>query len=193
MVIFDMIKKETRILGIDDSPFNKFKDKKVLIIGTVFRGGEFMDGLISTYADVDGDDATEKILEMIKKSKHKEQLHAIMLKGVAVGGFNVIDINALSRKIKMPVVVVMKNKPELEKIEKALNNIKNGEAKMDLIKKAGKITKIRHLFVQSAGIITKDISELIKITCTHSKVPEPVRVAHLIASGVVLGESRGRA
>ena len=188
-----MIKKETRILGIDDSPFDKFRDKKVLIIGTVFRGGEFMDGLISTHADVDGNDATEKIFEMIERSKHRDQLHAIMIKGVAVGGFNVIDINELSKKTAMPVIVVMKQKPNLEKIEKALEKVNEGKKKMELILKAGKIIKSRHLYIQSAGISGRDLADLIRISCTHGKVPEPIRVAHLIASGVVLGESRGRA
>jgi len=188
-----MIKKETRILGIDDSPFNKFKDKKVLVIGTIYRGGGFMDGLISTYVNVDGNDATEKIIEMVKKTKHRPQLQAIMLKGIAVGGFNVIDINELFKKTKLPVIIVMKEKPDFKKIEKALENLRDGKKKMEEIKKAGKIARIRHLYIQSAGISEGEISDLIKITCTHGKIPEPIRVAHLIASGIVLGESRGRA
>ena len=66
-----MIKKEIRILGIDDSPFDKFRDKKVLIVGTVYRGGTYMDGVISTYAEVDGSDSAERIIEMIKRTRHK--------------------------------------------------------------------------------------------------------------------------
>jgi len=188
-----MIKKEIRILGIDDSPFNKFKDKKILIVGTIYRGGEFMDGLISTYAEVDGKDSTEKIIEMIRKTKHRPQLRAIMLKGVAVGGFNVIDIQQLNKKTGISVIVVMKTKPDFEKIQKALENLKDGKERMELIKKAGAIVKSGHLYVQCAGISGRELSELLKITCTHGKVPEPIRVAHLIASGIVLGESRGRA
>jgi endonuclease V-like protein UPF0215 family len=59
--------------------------------------------------------------------------------------------------------------------------------------KSRKIVKSRHLYVQSAGISGREISDLIRMTCTHGKIPEPIRVAHLIASGIVLGESRGRA
>lgn len=188
-----MIKREIRILGIDDSPFRKFEDKKILVIGTIYRGGEFMDGLISTYADVDGTDATEKIAEMVGKTKHRPQLQAIMLKGIAVGGFNVIDINELSKKTGMPVIVVMKDKPNFEKIANALKNFKDGNERLDLMRKAGKITKAGKLYVQQAGISAREISQILKITCTHSNIPEPIRVAHLIASGIVLGESRGRA
>jgi len=33
----------------------------------------------------------------------------------------------------------------------------------------------------------------VKLSSTRSLIPEPIRVAHLIASGVALGESRGGA
>ena len=64
-----MIKPEARILGIDDSPFDKFKDKNTLVIGTFFRGGSSLDGVMTTTVAVDGTDATAKIVGMVKKSK----------------------------------------------------------------------------------------------------------------------------
>jgi transcriptional regulator NrdR len=76
---------------------------------------------------------------------------------------------------------------EKNKIDKMINEIE------EQIRKTGKIVKSRHLYVQSAGISGRKISEIIGMTCTHGKIPEPIRVAHLIASGIVLGESRGRA
>jgi len=33
------MKKQIRIIGIDDASFDKFKDKKVLVLGTICRGG----------------------------------------------------------------------------------------------------------------------------------------------------------
>jgi hypothetical protein len=36
-------------------------------------------------------------------------------------------------------------------------------------------------------------ARIIQITSTRSNIPEPLRVAHLIATGIVLGESRGKA
>ena len=69
-----MMKTEARILGIDDSPFDKFRDKKTLIIGTFFRGGSSLDGVLTTTATVDGSDATAKIVGMIKRSKSCQKL-----------------------------------------------------------------------------------------------------------------------
>ncbi|MEM4703016.1 MAG: DUF99 family protein [Candidatus Pacearchaeota archaeon] len=196
------IKKEIRILGIDDTPFKKFeRGKKILIIGVIFRGGEFLDGVISTNIKIDCDDATKKIVEMIKETRHIGQLRCIMLKGLSLGGFNVIDIKEIKKRTKLPVIIFMRKKPNFNKINKALKKaIKNENKrrrKIDLMKKAGKIftvkIKTKKVYFQIAGISEKKASEIIKLTSTRALVPEPLRVAHLIAQGITLGESKGRA
>jgi len=190
------VKKEVRILGIDDAPFNKECDKKVLVTATVFRGGSYLDGLLSCYVQVDGDDATAKLISLIKKTKHLEQLQCVMINGIALGGFNVIDINQLSKKTKLPIIVVIRRIPNLHKIKKALKKIK-ATYKVKLLKKAGKIypvkIKKKHVYIQVAGINLELATQVVKLTAIHSLIPEPIRVAHLIASGIILGESRGRA
>jgi len=186
------MKKEIRVLGIDDGPFDKFNDKEIIVIGTVYRGGSFIDGVLSTKVKVDGDDSTEKLVKMINNCKFKPQLQAIILDGIAVGGFNVIDVDDLNKKTGIPVIVVMRDYPDFKKIEKALTKL-NHEEKIKLLKKAGKVYKLDDIFIQIIGLNLKQAEEIINITCTHSLVPEPLRVAHLIASGVVDGESRGRA
>jgi len=190
------IKKEIRILGIDDAPFDKFKDKKVLVVATVFRGGDYLDGLLSCHVRVDGNDATKKLIDIVKKTRHLEQLGCIMLDGIALGGFNVIDINELSRKTDLPVIVMMRKFPDFQKIENALKKIKQ-EKKIALLKKAGKIHELsikgRKIYCQIAGINQELAGKIIKLTATHSLIPEPLRIAHIIASGIALGESHGHA
>lgn len=186
------MKKEIRIIGIDDAPFDKFNDKEVLIVGTIFRGGSFIDGIISTKVTVDGDDSTDKIAEMINKCKFKPQLQVIILDGIAVGGFNIIDVEELNKKTKLPVIIVMRNYPDLKKIKDVLKKL-NKENKAKLLKKAGKVHKINKIHIQIYGIDLETAKDILKISCTRSYLPEPIRVAHLIASGVVEGESRGRA
>lgn len=187
-----MMKKEIRLIGIDDAPFDKFNDNEVLVVGTIFRGGNFMDGVVSTKVDVDGDDSTDKIAEMINKCKFKPQLQAIILDGIAVGGFNVIDIEKLNKKTNLSVIVVMRDYPDLKKIKSVLKKL-HKEDKIELLKKAGKVYKAGKIHVQVCGIDLEAAKEILKLSCTHSYLPEPIRIAHLIASGVTEGESRGRA
>ena len=187
-----MYKNEIRVIGIDDNPFNKFKDLKALVVGVVMRGGSWVDGILSAKVDVDGDDSTKNIAGMINGCKFKPQLQCIFLDGIAVAGFNVIDVKELSRKTKLPVIVIIRRNPDIENIKKTLIKIAQKQ-KIKLIEKAGEITKIENIFVQLAGIDLEHARKILKVVCTRSFVPEPVRLAHLIASGISLGESRGRA
>ncbi len=66
---FRIIKQEIRILGVDDSPFPSHTTEEVMLVGTVFRAGNWLDGVLSTYIHGDGTDGTEKITEMVKKFK----------------------------------------------------------------------------------------------------------------------------
>lgn len=187
-----MPKKEIRVLGIDDAPFDKFRGGKTLIIGTFFRGGSFMDGVLSSEVSVDGDDSTKRVIELVKKSRFKPQLQAIMLDGIALGGFNVVDISEINKETKIPVIVVMRDYPDFEKIERALVKLGKKE-KIELLRKAGEIYKVGNIHIQICGIDLEKAEAIIRITCTRSFIPEPIRVAHIIASGIVLGESRGKA
>ena len=187
-----MFKKEIRVIGIDDSPFDKFKDKKILIVGVVMRGGSWIDGVLSTKVDVDGSDSTRKIAAMMNKCKFKPQLQCIFLNGIAVAGFNVIDVKELNKKTNLPVIIVIRRMPDIENIKKTLIKIKR-QQKIKLIEKAGNVVQVNGIYTQLTGIDLEDAKKILKIVCTRSLIPEPLRLAHLIASGVILGESRGRA
>ena len=189
------IKKEIRLLGIDDSPFYE-KTKKVLVIGTIFRGSDYIDGLLSCKVRKDGSDSTSKLISIINKTRHLGQLQCILLNGISLAGFNVIDIKKLNEKTKLPVIVVIRKSPDFERIRKALKKI-NQENKIKLMEKAGNIHEINvngnNIYVQFSGIELESVKKILELTSTHSNIPEPIRIAHIIASGIVLGESHGRA
>ncbi len=129
---------------------------------------------------------------MINASKFKSQLRCILLDGIAVGGFNVIDIHELSEKTRLPVIVVVRDYPDFEKIFAALEKLGFG-AKKALMEKAGKPIMAGKVHVQICGISLEKAREILEITCTHADIPEPIRVAHLIGQGIRYGESKGRA
>ena len=186
------MRKEIRVLGVDDSPFDKEKYSDVLVVGTYFRGGKMLDGTLSTKVRKDGTNSTRKLVEMINKCKWKSTLRAILLDGIALAGFNVIDIKKLYEKIRIPVIVIMRQYPNKDKIFKALKKIKQ-EKKVEIIEKAGKIYKLNNIHFQFVGASLEEVEEIINITTTYADIPEPLRIAHIIASGIVNGESNGRA
>ena len=186
------LRKEVRVIGIDDGPFFKFRHGTVIVIGTVYRGGQYMDGVVATSAKVDGDDSTRNIARMINRSKFKSQLRCILLKGIAVGGFNIIDLPKLSRLTKLPVIAVTRQNPDIPNIIKTLVNLGMSK-KVKLITQLPQPIKIGKVYVQPLNIPLDRVKEFLKVTTLHSYIPEPLRIAHIIAAGVVKGESRGRA
>ncbi len=188
------IKPQIRILGIDDSALI---NKKVTIIGTFFRGGEQLDGVLCREITKDGMDATDIIIRMIRDSKYYDQIRVIMLDGVTYGGFNPVDINRIFDEIDIPVIVFMRSYPDYEKIKLALGYLPETEKRWEIIRQAGKIYNITYpdhtIFIQLSGIDKESAFEIVRMTSIHSNIPEPLRVAHLIATGVVLGESTGKA
>lgn len=200
-VKFRKIKKEIRILGIDDGPFNFRKDKKAIIIGVMFRGGSLIDGVMKREVYVDGMNITQTIIDMLKTTRHKD-LRVVMLNGITYAGFNIVDIKKIFKETNMPVIVVVRKLPDLERIRNALKNFADFEERWRLIKDAGKPRKVKvksvdgrqgFVYIQKCGVNLKDAKEIVKISTTRGLVPEPIRIAHLIASGIVLGESHGDA
>ena len=93
---FRVIKPEIRILGVDDGRFVPHTKGEVIVVGVVFRGGCSLDGVMHTHVAIDGFDATEQLASMINSSPHCKQLRLIMLNGITLGGFNVVDIKKLN-------------------------------------------------------------------------------------------------
>jgi len=189
-VKFRAVKPEIRVLGVDDGVFTPHSNELVDVVGVVYRGGYWLDGFMHTRVHVDGVDATEKLAEMITNSPHYLQLRVIMLNGVTLAGFNVVDIEELYKRVKVAVVAVTRDKPDFVDIKKALQNLPNSQERWKAIEKAGKIMKVRTregeepVYVHVAGISEEDAKRVLKSTSTRSNIPEALRVAHIIASGL---------
>ena len=192
---FKPVKKEIRIIGIDDSPFTRSQKDPLLVIGTVHRGSQDIEGILTTKITIDGEDSTDQIIQMINRSRHKEQLQAIMLDGIAVGGFNVIDIKELSDRTRLPVLVIMRRKPNMHKVVQALSHVPNFRKRLRLMENAGTIRELKlesgSLFFQRKGISVEKAREIILVSIRRGHMPEPIRCSHLIAAGIALGESKG--
>jgi hypothetical protein len=134
---------------------------------------------------------------MVKNSKHHDQLHAIMLDGVALGGFNVVDVKTLHKETGIPVITITRDEPDLDLMMQTLKRkFKDWERRWRLIEdnKLYKIrTKHNPIYVTCEGLDIREAKEIIELSIIRGVVPEPLRVAHIIASGVVRGESYGKA
>jgi uncharacterized protein len=202
------------VIGFDDGPFRRDHRGRVLLVGTVCAGTR-LDGVLSGHIVRDGTDSTRRMVELIRESQFRDYARAVLLQGIAVGGFNVVDVHALSEALGVPVLVVMRRPPDFAAIEQALfsrtpperPNVRGAARKWALIQRAGPVEEldvraskasglrgVRHrLWVQRIGMSADVARRVLATTTLHGQVPEPLRLAHLIAGGIAWGHSRGRA
>ncbi|MFH1256903.1 MAG: DUF99 family protein [Candidatus Diapherotrites archaeon] len=183
------LKKFIRVIAFDDGYFEPRKSRHSTLVGVVYRNDARIEGIVSTHITVDGLDATQKLIRLVSESKFLPQVSFILLSGINFAGFNVADAQKLFKKFSKPVIVVFRKKPRMKKIEAALSRLPDSEKRLELIKKAGPIHEFRQMHFQCIGCETQAAKLVIKKLLLHSNLPEPVRLAHLIASGVTLGES----
>ena len=187
---FRVIKPEIRVLGVDDGAFIPHVKGEVPVVGVVFRGGYWLDGVMHTSIAVDGFDATDRISSMITSSSHYKQLRVIMLNGITFAGFNIVDVKGLNAATKLPVITVTREKPDFADIHKALQNLSNSEERWEAILNAGEPVEVStrnakaKVYMQTAGVSKEDAQKILRLTSTRSNIPEALRVAHLIASGI---------
>lgn len=185
---FRVIKSEIRVLGIDDGKFTPHTQGSVIVVGVVFRGGCWIDGVMYTKVTIDGLDATEQLALMINGSAHRKQLRLVMLNGITFAGFNLVDIKKLNLATKLPVIALMREKPDLAAIYEALKNLPDTKERWHIVLAAGEIYEVtckgKRIYLELAGISLVDARKIVELTSTRSSFPEPLRVAHLIASGI---------
>jgi hypothetical protein len=182
----------SHVVGFDDAPFPRQHRGDVLVVGAVFAGAR-LDGVLSCKVRRDGANATRRLVECVRASRFFPQLHAVLLQGIALAGFNVVDVHRMREELARPIIVVSRRKPDLGAIRDALTkHVPGGARKWRSIERAGAMEWMEGLYIQRAGIAQDATARLLRMHRLHGRMPEPLRTAHLIAGGVTLGESSGR-
>lgn len=183
----------SHLIGFDDAPFARAHRGDVLVVGTVFAGPR-LDGVVSTRVRRDGANATRRLADLVSGSRFHRQLHAVLLQGVALAGFNVVDVPRLADALALPVLVVARHRPDMDAVRRALlERVPGGRRKWRLIERLGPMEPMAGVHVQRWGVDPARAEQLLRASAINGKLPEPLRTAHLIAGGVTQGESRHRA
>ena len=161
-----MIKKEARILGLSAAR----KDHRILVVGVVFRGALWLDGVTSCAIE-NGTNQNSELSRAIKQSKQHSQLHAIILKEQLVPGWKV-NITDLARRVKLPVIATtnrhISSAPEKSKGTRG-------------IQRYGIVINGRQFLVLAVGLSRANAEQVFTVGCTPtSRIPEAVRVANLL-------------
>ena len=187
------MKPITNVVGFDDAPFPHAHRGDVRVVGAVCCRTR-LDGVLSGKVRRDGANSTDVLIELVQGSKFKGHVRAVLLQGIALAGFNVVDVHRLHAALGVPVVVAVRKNPRIAMVKDALlDRTPGGARKWKLVQAAGPLTQLGAMWVQHIGLAAPDALALLRATTLHGNVPEPLRLAHLIAGGVTTGQSRGRA
>ena len=163
-----------RVAGFDDGYFRR--PGKAPLVATIFKGST-LEGIEIAEIEVDGTDATDRILEIVEPLK--EQLTGVFLYGTVFAGTNVVDLRVIADLV--PVVAVVGKRPT-ERFARALA-LRGKKTAQHLVPLA---TKKGIVYAAWAGLSRGEAKKMVELYQLNSKIPEPLRVAHIIAKGVGL-------
>ena len=184
--------RAVRAIGFDDAPFVRRRGGRVPLAGVVCAATRF-EGLVLGAVHQDGWGATDELCRLLAGGKFLPQLHLVLLDGLAFGGFNLVDLEALSQRLQRPCVAVMRRPPDLAAIERAVRHLPRAERRLSLLRRAGPIHQHRPFVFQVRGADPGEIGPVLARLTDRGNVPEALRLAHLVGAAVVRGVSGRRA
>jgi uncharacterized protein len=175
----------TRAVGIDDGPFTKQQETAPLVAALL--AGPHLERVHTGRITVDGLDATDKAVKLLRRWKPAP----ILLSGVTFGGFNLIDPRVLQRTFRIPVIVVVGYLPDNRAVKRALiKHFSDWKQRWRIISSLGPLRQSRTnpdeppIYYEAFGTGPREAAELLKATSYISRIPEPLRVAGLLARGL---------
>ncbi len=177
-----------RALGVAES-FRQGQKRSVLA-GVVMRSDCVIDGVALGRTAVGGDDATSSILSLFRRFKRND-VNLIMVSGAILSLYNIIDVDALSAKSKLPVICLTYK--ETAGIEGSIRRHfpEGAEAKLAAYQKLGRRTGVtlrtgHRVFVRTSGVDKGSVKPVLDSFTLQGSIPEPVRVAKLLARAALV-------
>ena len=175
-------KRAIRALGVAES--FRPNAKKSTLAGVVVRTDLVVDGFVLGAATVGGEDATRAVLAMYRKLR-REDVNLVMLAGCVISRYNIIDVDEVAHNSGLPVVCLTYN--ESAGLEDAIRrHFDRPEGRLESYRKLGPRATVllrtgQKVYVRTAGISHEDTKSVLEAFTLQGGVPEPVRVAKLLA------------
>lgn len=174
------------VVGVEDGSFQKGISKTAILAVVLFNGTK-IEKIKAKRIAVDGLDATEKLVDAFRKL----EFEAVFLSGISFAGFNIVDPMVIHEIYKRPVIVISRTKPNNVAVKRALKKyFEDWKKRWEVFKKIGHVYRILVVtgeplvYVETVGISIKQAQNIIRSFAFCGRMPEPIRVARLIARGL---------
>lgn len=181
-----LTKPHPRVVGVDDGAFGR-EDAFAPIAAVVVSAPAYVEAVRRSRVHVDGTDGTETVVELIRSTGALDGVRAVLLDGAVVGGFNVLDLDRIHDALGVPVVAVTRRPPDFGRIHAALRTWFGADAERRWgLLRAHRLRRVptgeEPILAAAVGCRSLDAATLVRRTTVRGYWPEPLRLAHLIAS-----------
>jgi len=179
-------------LGIDDAPFSKRQRDAVPIVAVMMEGRDLVEGVALSSFPVDGAGATDFLAAWVGGLRLLPSIQAVLLGGITIAGLGVVDVLTLAARLGKPVLVATRRRPSDSELVRALR-VAGLPERIPLVERAPRAERIGlGFYLAHAGIGRAEAHAIARGTLGKARLPEPLRVAHLIGSALVKGASYGK-
>jgi uncharacterized protein len=189
-----LAKEHPRVVGVDDGAFGR-GDALAPIAAVVVSAPSYVDSVRVSTVHVDGTDGTDRVVALVRATGPTDGIRALLLDGAVVGGFNVLDLDRIHESLEIPVVAITRRPPDFDRIHAALRTWfgKDAGRRWRLLR-AHRLFRVptgeQPILAAAVGCRRADAIALVQRTTVRGFWPEPLRLAHLVASA---GSSSTRA
>jgi endonuclease V-like protein UPF0215 family len=180
------------VLGVDDGPFVVGANAEAPIVGVMTEGPDLVEAIAMTRFPVDGEDATAFLASWITGLRLHPALQAIVLGGITIAGLGVVDLGALAERTALPVIAVSRRDPREHRVADALRAAGLDHRIAILERTPTAFVGPSGLHCAASGTTIDRATTLVAACLGKARVPEPLRLAHMIGRALAEGESRGR-
>ncbi|MGC9434920.1 MAG: DUF99 family protein [Methanomicrobiales archaeon] len=187
-----LAKKGLRILGIAESFAGR---EQSTLGGVVMRKDLRVDGFSLAEVTVGGMDATEGVIDLFSALARRD-INLVMMSGCVIAWFNIIDPHRITAATGCPLVTVTyEASPGIE--EDIARHFPGDQERMLAYRRLKPPVLVRletgyTAFIRTWGLSEEDGARLCRDLTLDGRVPEPLRLARLLARSVMRYTSGGK-
>jgi hypothetical protein len=180
-----------RVVAVDDGTLPHLTKKTyqhALLLAVLFENLRILN-IRTGSIRVDGRDANDAVMRLLKTTPC--DFDVVMLSSISLGGFNLVNLPKLAHDLRKPVITITRDKPDNDAVRRALlDHFTDWRERWAAVVAAGPVYSCKpmrgepKLYYEVKGASPTFARRLIKANAAISRVPEPLRVARILARGL---------
>ncbi|HID73615.1 MAG TPA: DUF99 family protein [Thermoplasmata archaeon] len=185
------MKRQFRCAAFATGSVDLSRDTMALVM-VVARAPAYLESVAVGMVTVDGMDATDRMIELLRRVPQNSQVRLLLTNATTMAGFNVIDTERLHRETGAGFVSIVREEPDADAVREALIARFDGWEDRWTLLSRHEWLRMGDIHVTWEGMDGREVADALRLTTVHGSVPEPLRIARLVATAIEDGVSHGR-